>query len=259
MINNIQPINSLDNNSYQSLYQDFTKVTKEVAERFVLNFKSQPISISYDRETHKKIIYTQTEISLKYDTNKWDSKFIVCGSVNSLTVIDLDDLSTEACKTMLPILFNEATLFIKTKHGFHFYFFYNEKLISRCGGSLGYDILNSDSKNAIAPNSFYVDADDELITYELFVHQDYLENVGAIAEMSDELTNLINSYEIPPKKKKNVVPLPKLFFPNDNIQETIQPIKLEPTPISSVTATVNTTNNYKIKVINLIDKISPEY
>ena len=33
------------NNSITSLYQDFTKVTKEVAERFVLNFKSQPISI----------------------------------------------------------------------------------------------------------------------------------------------------------------------------------------------------------------------
>ena len=65
--------------SSQSLYQGFLKINSELTQQFLLKFNTEPISISFDRQTHKKVIYTQTDITMKYEHNKWDSKFMVCG------------------------------------------------------------------------------------------------------------------------------------------------------------------------------------
>ena len=124
----------------------FTKVSQEVINSILSNFEIEEITLKFDKTTLKKIIYLKNEITLAIPSNDWSSKIIHCGKKSNLLIIDVDFENTESCKKILPHLFQEAIIYVKTRKGYQFYFNYNEILNSGTGGAiLGYDIL-SDKK-----------------------------------------------------------------------------------------------------------------
>ena len=178
----------------QAIIDDFRKLSTHESLIFNNQFKTEDVSIFFNKKSHKKYVFTKTQATINNPYNRWDSKFIHCGKTNRLTVIDVDYAETEPCKILLPMLFEEASIVVATRKGYHFYFFYNEKLKSRTGGSNGFDIL-SDNKNVISPSSSYYDEDDNLFTYEAYVAIQYGNDILNFVRMSDELTDLILHFE----------------------------------------------------------------
>ena len=122
--------------------ENFTKIVSDTVKIILSNYNTEPITLKFDKDKLKKIVYSQTPQTLANPYNTWDSNFIICGLDNNLTIIDVDNLNADACKTLLPILFQEAKLIVKTRKGYHFWFNYNPNLKSRTGGSNGFDILS---------------------------------------------------------------------------------------------------------------------
>jgi hypothetical protein len=111
------------------------------------------------------------ENEVKEDYNAY---CMLTGEKAGLTVIDLDDMESDNCKTILReasvLERNKEVIIVKTANGFHIYCGYTPLLQAGVYNELGFDILNSEARDVIGAGCNYFHKEENKMMGYIPVH-----------------------------------------------------------------------------------------
>lgn len=179
---------------------------KDVYTSLTKYFKLQPASLHVGVKKNKNGIYTKDIVPLRdWETRKpelrlqdpqdreyynaWQYRCGNLDNVNNISVVDIDDLESPEAKDLIKMC-ETASLIVKTRKGYHFYFAYEPRIIvdgKMCKETLGFscDVQSSSRLCVVAPPSRYK-MGDLTITYQV-IRMQLNSSTEPFKRMSNEL------------------------------------------------------------------------